>query len=311
MSESEIDSWLESIGWSNYTIEIASSDASFRQYYRVIKEKKSFILMDSSLQIETLTPFIDINLRLSNAGVHIPEIIHQNLEKGYLILEDLGSQHYFDILNTTNYKELYQKAIDEIISMQKADITDIPLYDREFLIWEMDLMQEWYLEGYLKKDLNLNEKSIISKTIDNIADIVLTQPSGVFVHRDFHSRNIMVTPDNDIAVIDFQDARVGAITYDLVSLLKDAYIEFDPIEIEKLALYYKDKKKIKVDDAIFIKWFDFMGLQRHIKVLGIFARLYIRDQKDNYLKDIPLVKKYILETAIKYEETKGLVEVLR
>ncbi len=308
---SEIKKWLESIGWRGYSIEEASSDASFRHYYRITKEDKSYIVMDSSLQIESLTPFIDINLRLFNAGVHIPEIIYQNLERGYLILEDLGSQHYFDILNTTNYKEFYKTAIDVIISMQKANITDIPLYDREFLMQEMDLMQEWYLGKYLKRDLTPKEKSIISTTIENITDIVLTQPNGVFVHRDFHSRNIMVTPDNDIGAIDFQDARSGAITYDLVSLLKDCYIEFDPREIEKLALYYRDKKRLKVDDTTFIKWFDFMGLQRHIKVLGIFARLHIRDKKDNYLKDIPLVLKYILETAIKYKETKGLVEVLK
>ena len=121
----DIKEWLKAIGWSDYTIEIASSDASFRQYYRVIKENENFILMDSSLQIESLTPFIDINLRLFKVGVHIPKIIHQNLEKGYLILEDLGSQHYFDILNRDNYKELYKKAIDEIITMQKADITNI------------------------------------------------------------------------------------------------------------------------------------------------------------------------------------------
>jgi len=307
---SDIEIWLDSIGWSGYTIEVASSDASFRKYYRVIQNNHSYILMDSSLQIDSLTPFIDINFRLEKAGVNIPNIIEQNIDKGFLILEDLGSLHYLDILNESNYRELYKKAIDEIIKMQRADISNMLIYDRDFLIFEMDLMSEWYMREYLQKELNLKERLIISNTIETIADVVLSQPQGLFVHRDFHSRNIMIQ-DEHISIIDFQDARSGAITYDLVSLLKDCYIEFDSIEIEKLALYYRDKKGLDIDDKTFIKWFDFMGLQRHIKVLGIFARLYIRDNKDDYLKDIPLVKKYILQTAIKYKETKQIVEVLR
>ena len=307
---SDIEIWLDSIGWSGYTIEVASSDASFRKYYRVIQNNHSYILMDSSLQIDSLTPFIDINFRLEKAGVNIPNIIEQNIDKGFLILEDLGSLHYLDILNESNYRELYKKAIDEIIKMQRADISNMLIYDRDFLIFEMDLMSEWYMREYLQKELNLKERLIISNTIETIADVVLSQPQGLFVHRDFHSRNIMIQ-DEHISIIDFQDARSGAITYDLVSLLKDCYIEFDSIEIEKLALYYRDKKGLDIDDKTFIKWFDFMGLQRHIKVLGIFARLYIRDNKDDYLKDIPLVRKYILQTAIKYEETKQIVEVLR
>lgn len=307
---SDIEIWLDSIGWSGYTIEVASSDASFRKYYRVIQNNHSYILMDSSLQIDSLTPFIDINFRLEKAGVNIPNIIEQNIDKGFLILEDLGSLHYLDILNESNYRELYKKAIDEIIKMQRADISNMLIYDRDFLIFEMDLMSEWYMREYLQKELNLKERLIISNTIETIADVVLSQPQGLFVHRDFHSRNIMIQ-DEHISIIDFQDARSGAITYDLVSLLKDCYIEFDSIEIEKLALYYRDKKGLDIDDKTFIKWFDFMGLQRHIKVLGIFARLHIRDNKDDYLKDIPLVRKYILQTAIKYEETKQIVEVLR
>ena len=127
------------------------------------------------------------------------------------------------------------------------------------------------------------------------------------MHRDYHSRNIMLTPKGEVGVIDFQDARVGAITYDLVSLLKDCYIEWDKREVEKLALYYRDAVGLDVDDATFIKWFDFMGLQRHIKVLGIFSRLHLRDGKSGYLKDIPLTLKYVVETASKYPETQELV----
>ncbi|MCK4974951.1 MAG: phosphotransferase, partial [Sulfurimonas sp.] len=175
---------------------------------------------------------------------------------------------------------------------------------------EMDLMKDWYLEKKLNITLNESEKELIERTLDAISDVVLQQPQDVFVHRDFHSRNIMITPQNEIGVIDYQDAMSGAITYDLVSLLKDCYIEYEREEIEKLVLEFRDKTNLHVDDKIFIKWFDFMGLQRHIKVLGIFSRLHLRDKKEGYLKDIPLTLKYVVDTASRYDETKELAEFL-
>jgi hypothetical protein len=216
-----------------------------------------------------------------------------------------------DILNQKNAEVLYQKAIDEIVKMQQSSTTDLPPYDKDFLLFEMELMQEWYVQKHLNVTLRKEEQVCIDSTLESIANVVLSQPQGVFVHRDFHSRNIMLTPEGNVGVIDFQDARVGAISYDLVSLLKDCYIEWDKDFIESLALYYRNSVGLEVDDATFLKWFDFMGLQRHIKVLGIFARLALRDGKEGYLKDIPLTLKYVLETAIKYPETKGLAEVLK
>jgi len=307
---SKIKQWLETIGWGDWNITIASADASFRSYYRLRKEDETYVLMDSSKLLESLPLFVDINERLVATNVRVPRIIVKNIKLGYLILEDFGSTHYLDVLNEANYQELYKKAIDEIIKMQQADITDLPLYDRDFLHFEMALMQEWYLEKYLDITLTDEQKNIIDATLETIANVVLGQPQGVFVHRDYHSRNIMLTPKGDIGVIDFQDARVGAITYDLVSLLKDCYIEWDKREVEKLALYYRDAVGLDVDDATFIKWFDFMGLQRHIKVLGIFSRLHLRDGKSGYLKDIPLTLKYVVETASKYPETQELVTIL-
>ena len=303
--------WLKSIGWGEWNIEVASADASFRSYYRLIKNNETYVLMDSSLLLESLVPFVDINERLRCCNVQVPRIIVKNMELGYLILEDFGSTHYLDILNEDNYQILYTKAIDEIIKMQKANTTNLPLYDKDFLEFEMELMQEWYIEKYLNVTLLEEQKSIIDTALEKIADIVLEQPQGVFVHRDYHSRNIMLTPKGDIGIIDFQDARVGAITYDLVSLLKDCYIEWDKEEVNKLALYYRDRVGLDVDDAAFIKWFDFMGLQRHIKILGIFARLHLRDGKDGYLKDIPLTLKYVLETASKYPELLDLLKLLK
>ena len=307
----DIKIWLKSIGWSEWNIEVASTDASFRSYYRLSKDDETYVLMDSSKLLESLAPFVDMNERLSNVNVRVPRIIVKNIKSGYLILEDFGSIHYLDILNEKNYQKLYKKAIDEIVKMQQANTKDLPIYDKDFLRFEMDLMKEWYLEKYLNTILDSEQKNIIDRALRVISDSILEQPQGVFVHRDFHSRNIMLTPKSDIGIIDFQDARVGAITYDLVSLLKDCYVEWDKDEVEKLALYYRDSAGLDVDDEIFIKWFDFMGLQRHIKVLGIFSRLYLRDGKDGYLKDIPLTLKYVLETGSKYSELKGLVSLLK
>jgi len=307
----KIKQWLESIGWSEWNITVASADASFRSYYRLTKNGETYVLMDSSLMIESIPPFVEMNERLSSCKVRAPRIIVKNMEFGFLILEDFGSTHYLDVLTEANFRELYKKAIDEIIKMQRADIADLPLYDRDFLHFEMALMQEWYLDKYLQISITTKQQYIISKTLEKIADIVLEQPQGVFVHRDYHSRNIMLTPKGEVGVIDFQDARVGAITYDLVSLLKDCYIEWDKREVEKLALYYRNAVGLDVDDATFIKWFDFMGLQRHIKVLGIFSRLHLRDGKSGYLKDIPLTLKYVIETAFKYPETFELANMLK
>ena len=307
---SKIKEWLEKTSYKNYTIEAALADASFRKYYRLRDGEKTALLMDSSLELDSLRSFLDVSKRLRSADVCTPKILEQDEEIGYLILEDFGEIHYLDLLNGTNYKAFYTKAINSILKMQKADTQGLPLYDREFLHKEMDLMQEWYLEKLLKIKLSDTQKELIETSLNAISLVVLEQPQDVFVHRDFHSRNIMLKSDNKIGIIDFQDAMNGAITYDLVSLLKDCYVAYDRKEIKKLALEFRDKKGLKVNDETFIKWFDFMGLQRHIKVLGIFSRLHIRDGKNGYLKDLPLTLKYVVDTAGRYNETKELSNLL-
>lgn len=307
----DILAWLQTTPYKNFSIEEASSDASFRKYYRLSQNEKTFLLMDSSLELDSLKAFIKVTKKLHEVDVKAPQILEQNLEAGYLILEDFGSTHYLDILNWDNFENLYKKAIDAIIKMQKADALDLPIYDKDFLIAEMDLMQEWYMKKLLPVSLSSKQKEIIKTTLEKIADIVLSQPQDTFVHRDFHSRNIMLTSDDAIGVIDYQDAMNGAITYDLCSLLEDSYIEFDRESVQKLVLYFRDKKGIKADDATFIKWFDFMSMQRHIKVLGIFSRLFKRDGKKDYLNDIPLTLKYLFDTAKLYEETKALNQMFK
>lgn len=307
----KIQTWIQTTPYKDYVLSIASADASFRKYYRLTKEKETRIIMDSSLELESLSPFINVTARLLNAGVKAPQILEKNEKYGYLILEDFGNIQLLDVLKSSNFKTHYKNAIDEILKMQNAESKSLPVYDKVFLHFEMDLMQEWYLEKNLSLSLNKEEKELIKDTLNSISELVLQQPQDVFVHRDFHSRNIMLTPEDEIAVIDYQDAMTGPITYDLVSLLKDCYIEFKRADIEGLALYFRDKQALRVSDEVFIKWFDFTGLQRHIKVLGIFSRLHLRDKKDGYLKDIPLVLKYIIETALRYEETKEFAHFLQ
>ncbi|MCX6075281.1 MAG: phosphotransferase [Campylobacterales bacterium] len=303
--------WLETTAYRNHSVAVASADASFRKYYRLSFKNQSVLLMDSSLEKNSLAPFLDVTARLLEAGVNVPSIIEQNLQEGFLILRDFGNIHYLNILNSDNYKTLYSDAMDTIVAMQKAEVSGLPLYDKRFLHVEMDLMQEWYLEKLLDCTLSQAQKKLIQTSLDAISNVVLEQPQNIFVHRDFHSRNIMITSENKIGVIDYQDAMNGAITYDLVSLLKDCYIEFPREEVEKLVLEFRDKKGLETGDRTFIKWFDFMGLQRHIKVLGIFSRLFLRDGKDGYLKDIPLTLKYVLDTADRYDETKELAKFLK
>jgi len=301
--------WLKANDIEYDNMEVVSSDASFRSYYRIYIGDKTKIIMDSSLQKDSLISFIDMTARLQS--INRPSLYIIDLDKGFLLLEDLGDIDLFTVLSKDNFKYFYEKVIDEIVNIQKSNTYNLPIYDREFLLFEMKLMQEWYLERYLKIDIDYKREKIITNILDDITDIVLSQPQGLFVHRDLHSRNIMVGVDNRLSIIDYQDARVGAITYDLVSILRDCYISFDSIEIEKLALNFRDKVGLSVDDDTFIKWFDFTGLQRHIKVLGIFARLSIRDGKDRYLDDLPQVLEYIYEVGSKYSETVELTEMIR
>ncbi len=307
----KLQQWIATTPYKEYTLTVASADASFRKYYRLTKEEHSVIVMDSSLELDSLTPFLDVTQRLLNAGVQAPQILVKELSLGYLILEDFGNTQLLDVLNEKNFEALYLLAIDTIIAMQKTNVAGLPLYDKTFLHTEMDLMQEWYLEKNLKLSLSQSQKTLIASTLNTISNVVLAQEQNLFVHRDFHSRNIMLTNKQTLGVIDYQDAMSGAITYDLVSLLKDCYIAFDREKIEKLALAFRDKKKLDINDALFLKYFDFMGLQRHIKVLGIFSRLWLRDGKEGYLKDIPLTLAYTIQTALCYEETKDFAHFLQ
>ncbi|MEA3522535.1 MAG: phosphotransferase [Campylobacterota bacterium] len=306
----KIKAWLATTPYRDYSIEIASADASFRKYYRLRYKTKTVILMDSSLEKESLEPFIDVTKRLLHVSVDAPDILEENRSEAYLILKDFGNTNLLDVLSGDNFKKYYSKAIDTIITMQEAEVENLALYDKKFLHLEMDLMAEWYLGKLLHVSLTQSQEALIERALNTISTTVLEQPQGYFVHRDFHSRNIMIQADESLGIIDYQDAMSGAVSYDLVSLLKDCYISYKRDEILKLALEFRDKKALHLGDDVFIKQFDFMGLQRHIKVLGIFSRLYLRDGKEGYLKDIPLTLQYVIETGMLYKETKEFAKFL-
>ena len=266
--------------------------------------------MDASKAKESVPIFIGVNWRLTDGKVRIPVIKAYELNKGFIFLEDIGSTHLLDLIKKEDASKYYQKAIETLVTMQDTPAKGLEPYDRDFLLEEMNLMPQWYLKEHLGRDLECLDGRMLLETFSAIAKEVLAQPQEIFVHRDYHSRNLMIDSNDEIVVIDFQDAREGGLTYDLVSLLRDVYVELDESEVQRLIAYYKELKGLDTDDETFMRWFDFTGLQRHIKILGIFARLAIRDGKKGYLNDIPLTLKYVRDVASKYEETKRLLDIL-
>jgi len=310
-----IKAWLPSvIGTTDYTISSASSDASFRRYFRVAFDNKTWIVMDAPPSQEELSPFVDIATFLYQQNIHVPEIMAINNEDGFLLLSDFGSSAYLDELNETTADSMYQSAIDSLLKIQKCPISNViklPTYDRNLLLQEMSLFPTWYLNEHL----DIATPEFLQTTFDLLVSNALEQPN-VVVHRDYHSRNLMHTVSNSPGIIDFQDAVIGPITYDLVSLLRDCYISWPQEKIDQWLNYYfsnaQDLGLIQnVSIEQFTKWFDLMGLQRHIKVLGIFCRLNYRDDKPNYIKDLPLTLHYVQQISAKYPEFAELSNFLK
>ena len=307
----ELKKWIKSkLNWQNTTIEVASADASFRRYFRVQYDNSTYIAMDAPPEKEDILPFIDITQRLLACGIHAPKIIAQSESLGFLMLEDLGSTPYQEQLDKYADK-LYFDAMQALIKMQKADTSGLEHYDEKHLNDEMELMPEWFLKKHLKIQLNKDQELTIKQCFDALNQNILKQNNG-FVHRDYHSRNLMIVENNNPAIIDYQDAVYGPITYDLVSLLRDCYVCWSNSQVEKWALQYRNMAIEaglidNIDKKDFIRWFDLMGLQRHIKVLGIFCRLWHRDGKENYLNDLPLTLSYVINVGKKHPETQPLI----
>ena len=300
-------------------IEPASADASFRRYFRVtLGNGDTRIVMDAPPEHEDCGPFVRIAALFREAGVHVPEIFAQDLDQGFLLLSDLGNTTYLNILDAATAPGLYRDANAALVDIQRASRPGaLPEYDRALLTRELNLFPDWYVARHLGITLDEKQDATLRTVFEKILANNLAQPQ-VFVHRDYHSRNLMVLSGDYPAnpgVIDFQDAVYGPITYDLVSLYRDAYITWDEKdELDFVIRYWEMARKaglpVHADFHDFYRDYEWMGVQRQIKVLGIFARLCYRDGKDAYLNDMPRVMAYLRRTCERYLELKPLVRLL-
>jgi aminoglycoside/choline kinase family phosphotransferase len=292
----------------------ASADASFRSYWRVRQGMRSWVVMNAPPDKEDVGPFIDIAARLRAAGLNAPEVIAQDLAQGFLLLGDLGTRTYLPELDEGSVEPLYGDALDALQTMQsRVDANRLPAYDAARLSTEMELFPTWFLRRHLGHEPAPAELELIAACMQLLLDSAAEQPVA-FVHRDYHSRNLMVVPGANPGIIDFQDAVVGPVTYDLVSLLKDCYIQWPLARVHAWAEAYRQRLVAagvaEVGPTRWRRWFDWMGLQRHLKVLGIFARLNYRDGKAGYLNDLPLVLDYTLTVCARYGELAAFGEWL-
>lgn len=304
----------ETLGITDAAIESASADASFRSYWRVATPQGPRVIMDSPPDKEPVEPWLDIGARLHAAGLHVPEVYAADAARGFLVIEDFGSRLYLPALNETTADALYGDALDALLAMQtRVSPEGLPRFDRERMIAEMEYLPEWFLQRHLGLIPGCHDWDEIELAFGTIATSVAAQPY-VFMHRDFHSRNLMLTERVPPGVIDFQGAMHGPVTYDLVSLLRDCYIVWPAERVDAWAESYRQRLvaagAIDADARRFRRWFDLAGLQRHIKVLGLFCRLCYRDGKTQYLADLPVVLDYVLGVARQYDELTGFVRFI-
>jgi aminoglycoside/choline kinase family phosphotransferase len=307
--------WLRGrLGSDRFAISRASEDASFRRYFRVALDGRTYVAMDAPPPMEDCRPFVKVAQLLRDAGVHAPEVHAQDVERGFLLLEDLGTATYLARLDASSAHALYLDAIDALVRFQRASRDGVlPAYDEALLRRELDLFPDWYVARHVGRTLDDGQRAILEGVFARVLANNLAQPR-VFVHRDYHSRNLMVCDPNP-GVLDFQDAVYGPVTYDLVSLLRDAYIAWDEERQIDWAVRYWERARaagIAVDPDFGNFWRDFewMGVQRQIKVLGIFARLCHRDGKAGYVNDMPLVMKYLRGACGRYRELAPMIVLL-
>jgi hypothetical protein len=314
--QQQLTTWLTGLYPNEtFTLAPASADASFRRYFRATFVDRTLVVMDAPPQHEDCKPFLHVGQLFENAGTHVPHVYAQDLEQGFLLLSDLGNTTYLQALNTgSSAKQLYGAATDALIQIQLASKADeLPVYDEALLRRELNLFPEWYINKHLGITLTEKQQGKLEECFQRILRNNLAQPR-VYVHRDYHSRNLMVAEPNP-GILDFQDAVYGPITYDPASLFKDAYIRWEEPEIMDWLIRYWEKARkaglpVRDDFGEFYRDYEMMGVQRHIKVLGIFARLYHRDGKDGYLKDMPLVFEYLHRACCRYIDLKPLQVLL-
>ena len=315
----QLNQWLtEVLAGEDFKLSVASADASFRRYFRMHLKDFTMIAMDAPPPQENCIPFVHVAEIFGEAGLNVPKVVAQDVVNGLLLLTDLGDSTYLSQLSAETAPRLYSDASMALIKLQLASKQGIlPDYDAALLLREMQLFPDWYVARHLNVTLDEKQHAALQSTFELLTQNILAQ-GQVYVHRDYHSRNLMVCSDKmaeNPRILDFQDAVYGAITYDLASLLKDAYIEWDEEQvIDWLVRYWQEARKaglpVPQDFSEFYRDFEYMGAQRHIKVLGIFARLYHRDGKDGYLKDMPLVMRYLRKVCERYVELRPMLRLL-
>jgi N-acetylmuramate 1-kinase len=326
--------WLQRTLRYDFTIAVASADASFRRYFRVTPRSSdapiagTLIAMDAPPAKENLAPYLQVANLLVAAGVNAPKVLERELEQGFLLISDLGSRTYLAELNESQTDAaradaLYSDALDALLQMQRIAIgSGFPSYDSASLQREMQLFIDWYLGKHLGRTLSPAAQSALQAAFAELIRSALAQPQ-VFVHRDYHSRNLMAVrtdPGSSLGnrnpgVLDFQDAVVGPVTYDLVSLLRDCYVAWPLARVHGWALAYRERAHaagidVGSDPQLFLRWFDLMGVQRHLKAVGIFARLWHRDGKSGYLGDVPRTLAYIRQVLPQYPELEPLARIV-
>nr|VFK18757.1 MAG: hypothetical protein BECKLFY1418C_GA0070996_104811 [Candidatus Kentron sp. LFY] len=312
-----IQTWLtKTLSNGRFELTVASGDASFRRYFRVFRDiGKSLIVMDAPPAHEDTRRFIHVAASLRRVGINVPEILAIDCEQGFLLLDDLGTVHYLDALDETRVERLYGDAMGALLAIQAcASCQGMPEYDHGLLDEEMLLFRDWFLGRHLDIPITDVVDEVLRDAFDSLQGVAAEQPRA-FVHRDYHSRNLMMQARNNPGILDFQDAVRGPVTYDLVSLLKDVYIGWPPERVEAWALGYRNLAiqhgiLVEVDEATWLRWFDLMGVQRHLKIAGIFARLYHRDGKSGYLSDIPSTLDYLALACKRYSELAALGTLL-
>lgn len=311
--------WLErELGFSAFELTPASVDASFRRYFRVTQPAATWIVMDAPPEQEDVAPFVRVAGLLAEVGVNVPAVLAENAAHGFLLLSDLGSRTYLQAIAAgEDAGALYADALGALARMQAMDsaaAATLPPYDAALLGREMALFRDWLCGRHLGLAFDRRQAAALERTFAFLADNALSQPK-VFVHRDYHSRNLMRTPANNPGILDFQDAVHGPVTYDLVSLLRDCYIAWPAERVRDWALGYREQAAragiaVGHGEKEFLRWLDLMGVQRHLKAAGIFARLCHRDGKPGYLADVPRTLGYVAGAAGDHPELEFLGDLV-
>lgn len=300
-------------GWELMPV---SGDASFRRYFRVVSGHMSWIAVDAPPEKENSESFVRIACAWRQAGVNVPEVIRVDLEQGFMLLEDFGDTLFLGALTAESVDSLYREALAELHLIQRCPEAGLPLYDKQLLLQEMALFRDWFVGDVMSLPLQKDESDLLDSMQDLLVANALAQPQ-VVVHRDYHARNLMICSRHTPGVIDFQDAVVGPVTYDLASLLRDCYIRWPDEDVYRWVASFRDELiqqgvlDTQVSYEQFVRWFDLMGMQRHLKAIGIFSRLSRRDNKHGYLLDIPRTLGYVVDVANKYAEFAPFSEWLK